>query len=96
MTCLKSTRLASGTVCARPTPNLAQPLTARTFVEIERTVISALEILGRELFGVGIGMAREPAVSEAEAAELEYASWMPDPGAIEVASWTPHLRSAVR
>jgi hypothetical protein len=96
MTCLKSTLLASGTLPVSPTPTFAQPLTAQTFLEIERTVISALEILGRELFGVGIGMAREPAVSEAEAAELEYASWMPDPGAIELASWTTHLRSAVR
>ena len=27
------------------------------------------------------------------AADLEYASWMPDPGAIELASWDARLRS---
>lgn len=94
MTCLKSTLSASGTVPALRT--LPQPLTAQALLEIEHAVIGALSILGRELFGVGVGMAPEPSASRPDAAEIEYASWMPDLGAIEVASWAAHLRTAVR
>jgi hypothetical protein len=94
MTCLKSTLPESGTA-----PDLctqSQPLPERTFHEIEHAVIGALTTLGRELFGVGVEMAPEPTASRPNAADVEYASWMPDPGAIEVASWTAHLRPMVR
>ncbi|RFO97307.1 hypothetical protein DIC66_09270 [Rhodoferax lacus] len=85
MTCLKTTR-----------PALAHPSSRQAFPEIESAVIGALARLGRELFGVGLGMAPEPATSPSDAAEAEYASWMPDPGAIEVASWAAHLRASAR
>lgn len=38
----------------------------------------------------------EHAVSRADAAEAEYASWMPDPGAREVDSWAAHLQNTAR
>jgi hypothetical protein len=94
MTCLKFTLPASGT--APDLRTLPHPLTERAFLEIEHAFIGALSTLGRELFGIGLGMAPEPVASRTDAADVEYASWMPDPGAIEVASWTADLRTAVR
>ena len=94
MTCLKSTPSASGNVPALLT--LPQALTAPALLELEHAVAGTLAMLGRDLFGAGVGAAHEHAVSRPDAAEIEYASWMPDPGAIEVASWAAHMRTSVR
>ena len=93
MTCLKSTLPAAGATPALRT--LAQALTAQALPDIEHAVIGALAVLGRELFGVGLGMAPEPTGSQPDAAALEYASWMPDPAALELASWIALLRQPV-
>jgi len=39
---------------------------------------------------------QERAVSRPDAADIEYTSWFPDPGALEIASWASSIRSAVR
>ncbi len=94
MTCLKLTHPASGTVFAVLT--LPQPLTVQSLLELEHAVAGTLAMLGRDLAGADDGTAREPAASRGDAAEIEYASWMPDPGAIEVASWAANMRASVR
>lgn len=94
MTCLKSTLPASGTVPAQLT--LPQALTAQALLELEHAVIGTLATLGRDLVGAGLVTPPERAVSQPDAAEIEYASWMPDPGAIELASWAAHMRPSVR
>jgi hypothetical protein len=94
MTCLKITPPASGTVPVLLT--LPQPPTAQALLAVERAVIGALAMLGRDQFDAGAGTIPEHAVSRPDAAEIEYASWMPDPGAIEVASWAAHMRTSVR
>jgi hypothetical protein len=53
-------------------------------------------MLGRDLLGAGVEMTPEPAASRPDAAAIEYASWMADPGAIEVTSWAVHMRTSVR
>jgi hypothetical protein len=53
-------------------------------------------MLRRDLIGAGSEAAPGPAAGRPEAAEIEYASWMPDRGATEVASWAKHLRSCLR
>ncbi|MES2098454.1 MAG: hypothetical protein V4569_01405 [Pseudomonadota bacterium] len=94
MTCLKLTLPASGTVPALLT--LPQPLTAQALLELEHAVAGTLAMLGRDLLGTGAGISLEPVVSQPDAAEIEYASWMPDPGAMEVDSWAAHMRPFVR
>jgi hypothetical protein len=42
------------------------------------------------------GTAPAHAAHQPDAADIEYASWMSDPGAIEVASWGAHMRSPGR
>lgn len=81
MTCL--TRPLPGTGTVPVLLLLPQPLTAQALRDFENAVAGALATLGRD-------------PNAANAADLEYASWMPDPGAIEVASWTAHLRPSVR
>ncbi len=39
-----------------------------------------------------IGRLLGPSAASEAAGDAEYASWMPDPGAIEVASWAAGLR----
>lgn len=75
---------------------LPQPLTAQSLLELERAVAGTLGMLRRDLLSVGLGVAPEPAVRRPDAAEIEYASWMADPGAIEVASWAAHMRTSRR
>ena len=94
MTCLRLTHPASGTVFAVLT--LPQPLTAQSLLELEHAVAGTLAMLSRDLTGAGDGAPPEPAASRLDAAEIEYASWMPDPGAIEVASWAAVMQAAVR
>ena len=88
MTCLKLTLPMSATVPAPLT--LPRPLTAQALRELEHAVAVALALLGRDLFGSAVGTAR------AHAADIEYASWLPDPGALEVDSWAAHMRAAAR
>lgn len=94
MTCLKSTIPASDSVV--DVHALPRPLSTQALLEFEHAVIGALTTLGREMFGLGLGMASHPAASRPDAAEVEYASWMPGPGAIEVDSWAASLRATRR
>ena len=94
MTCLKFIRPTSETVPA-PRP-LLQPLTAQRLLQYEHMVAGALAMAGFGHFGPGAGHAIEHEVNGVDAADLEYASWMADPGAIEVDSWAAHLRPSVR
>lgn len=94
MTCLQLTLSVSGTAPALLT--LPQPLTPQALLEVENAVSRTLGMLRRDLLGTGIGAAPEHAARPLDAAEIEYASWMPDRGAIEVASWASHLRSCLR
>lgn len=73
MTILKTSLPASGT--APTLPLLAQALRAQALLGIEHALIDTLSILGRELFGAGLGMAPEQTVRPSDAAEREYASW---------------------
>lgn len=89
------------TLCAsRNAPallTLPEPQTAQDLLELEQAVAGTLAHLGRELFGASGATASLRATQgsqAADAADAEYASWLPDPGAIEVASWAAHLRSA--
>jgi|APIni6443716594_1056825.scaffolds.fasta_scaffold77664_2 hypothetical protein len=94
MTCLQITLPVPGTGPAVLT--LPQPLTPQALFELEHAVAGTLGLLRRDLFGAVVGTFHENAVSRLDAAEIEYASWMPDPGAIEVASWAAHMGSTVR
>lgn len=94
MTFLKITLPAPGTMPALLA--LPQPLTAQVLLELEHAVAVTLAMLGHDLFGAGVGTAPERTVSRLDTGEIEYASWMPDPGAIEVASWAAHMRTSVR
>ncbi len=84
MTCLKSNIPASEYLPSWLT--LLQPL--------ERQALLAL--LDRYLFGFYVGPANAHAAIRPDAADIEYASWLPDPGTLEVASWETNSRSAVR
>ena len=88
MTCLKPTLPASAAVPAELT--LRRPLTAQALHELEHTVAGTLALWGRDMFDAVIGTARE------HAADLEYASWLPDAGGLEVDSWAPHTGTSVR
>jgi hypothetical protein len=94
MTCLNPSPTAPGS--APTLHSLSSAQTAQAFLSVEHAVIGALAILGREMFGAGLGLAPEPALDRSDAAALEYASWLPDPGAIEVASWAAYLQPAAR
>lgn len=94
MTCLKLTVPASATVPALLA--LLQPLTAQALRKLELVVVGTLDALGPDAFDAIVGTARAPTPSRTDAAEIEYASWMPDPGAIEMSSWVTHLQHLVR
>ncbi len=81
MTCLKSNIPASEFLPSWFT--LLQPLERQT-------------LLDRYLFDVYVGPATAHVASRPDAADIEYPSWLPDPGALEVASWAPNIRSAAR
>ena len=95
MTCLPSTLTVSGIAPALLT--LPHPLTPQALLEVEHAVCGTLGLLlSRDLLGAAVGTNHEIAVRRTEAAEIEYASWLPDRGATEVASWARHLRSCLR
>ena len=91
MTCLQLTLSASSPVPALLT--LPQPLTPQALLDLERAVSHTLDMLRRDLLSAGAAPGQ--AAQRPEAAEIEYASWMPDRGAIEVASWAQHLRASL-
>lgn len=94
MTCLKPTLPVPATEPAALT--LPQPLMSRALLEIEHAVAGTLGMLRRDQCGLGSGAAPAPAARRREAADIEYASWIPDAGAIEFASWTAHLLTSRR
>lgn len=94
MTCLKSNRPASST--GPMLLSRSQPLPAQTLLDIEHVFAGTLALLGRDPGGLGLGEDPTSAVSRAEAGNIEYASWLPDPGAVEFASWATHMRATVR
>lgn len=94
MTCLQITLPVPGVGPAVLT--LPQPLTPKALLELEAAVAGTLGMLRRDLFGTGLWNDPKHAVNRTDAAEIEYASWMPDFGAIEVASWAAHMRTSIR
>jgi hypothetical protein len=76
--------------------NLPYPLTPQGFLELEHAVSGTLSTLRRDLLGASVEHASVHVLPPSDAAEIEYASWMPDRGAIEVASWSAHLHACLR
>ena len=76
--------------------NLPYPLTPQGFLELEHAVSGTLSTLRRDLLGASVEPASVHVLPPSDAAEIEYASWMPDRGAIEVASWAAHLHVCLR
>jgi hypothetical protein len=74
---------------------LPQPLTPQGLLEIEQTVAGTLGILRRDLLGAGVASTPAHALPQLDAADIEYASWMPDRGTIEFDSWAVHLHASL-
>ena len=74
--------------------SLPHPVQGQALLELDHVFISKLALLDRYLFGAAY--ASPAAVHCLDAADIEYASWLPDPGALEMASWATHMRSAQR
>lgn len=74
---------------------LPQPLTPQVLGELAQAVTEALGRLRRDLRGAE-GATFAPAARRCDDADTEYASWLPDPGAIEVASWGAQLQASRR
>ncbi len=94
MTSLQLTLPVSGSVPALLT--LPHPLTPQGLLELEHAVSGTLSTLRRDLLSASAEPSPVHAVRSSDAAEIEYASWMPDRGAIEVASWAAHLHACLR
>ena len=90
MTCLQLIHSVSGSTHALLT--LPHPMTPQALLEVEQAVCQTLSSMRRGYGGAGAGAAPEHAPQRCEAAETEYASWIPDRGTIEFDSWTQHLR----
>lgn len=88
MTSLQLTLPVSGAVPAVLT--LPLPLTPQALRELDLAVSGTLGMLLRDL----CGLAADRAVQPTDASAIEYASWMPDPGAVEMASWAAQLQPA--
>jgi hypothetical protein len=93
MTSLQLTLPVTGVAPAILT--LPQPLTSQALGELAQAVTETLGMLRRDLRGAE-GTTFAPAARRCDDADIEYASWLPDPGAIEVASWTAQLQSSRR
>jgi hypothetical protein len=63
-------------------------------LEIEQAVAGTLSILTRDLLSAGAESTPALAPPQPDAAEIEYASWMPDRGKIEFDSWAVHLHAS--
>ena len=93
MTCLLITRPP---ISGLPTVlTLPQPLTPQDLLEIEQSFTGTLGILRRDLLNAGVESTPVHALPRLDAAEIEYASWMPDRGTIEFDSWTVHLHASL-
>jgi hypothetical protein len=75
--------------------SLPQPLTPQSLLEIEKTVAGTLGILRRDLLSAGVASSPAQVLPQVDAAEIEYASWMPDRGTIEFDSWAVHLHACL-
>jgi len=73
-----------------------QPLTPQSLLAIEQSVTGTLGILRRDLLNAGVKSPSAPALTHHDAAEIEYASWMPDRGTVEFDSWAGHLHASLR
>ncbi len=73
---------------------LPQPLTRQALLDLEQAVSSTLGMLRRDLRDSSDGEAAAQMASRQTAGEIEYQSWMIDPGAIEYASWMAQLHTA--
>jgi hypothetical protein len=51
--------------------------------------------LRRDLLGTGVASTPAHALPQLDAADIEYASWMPDRGTIEFDSWAVHLHASL-
>jgi hypothetical protein len=94
MDCLKIYLLASETLPLLRT--LPQLLKGAALLENDHECIRELALLDRYLFAAYGSPATERAAIRPDVADIEYASWLPDPGALEVASWATNMRSTVR
>ena len=74
---------------------LPQPLTPQALYELAQAVAETLGMLRRDLRGAE-SATLAPAARRCDDADIEYASWLPDPGAIEVASWGAQLQASRR
>ncbi len=90
MTCLALTSPDSGRLLALLT--LPEPLTATNLHELEDATAQTLASLGRCLFGTGPVPAAGHGAIPAYDTEAEYASWIPDPVAAELAAWASRHR----
>ena len=88
MTSLQLTLPVSGAMPAILT--LPRPLTAQALRDLDHVVSGSLGMLLRDL----CGDAADRPVQPSDAGVIEYASWMPDPGAVEMASWAAQLQPA--
>ena len=70
--------------CLNPTPPASGTVPAVLTLTLPQSLIAQAMLAAREDAGCS------------EAAGREYASWMPDRGAIELASWAIHLRATVQ
>ncbi len=75
---------------------LPQPLTPEALGELTQAVNDTLGMLRRDLRNATHPAAFGSAPRRCDDGDIEYASWLPDPGAIEIASWTAHLQAARR
>ena len=73
---------------------LPQPLTRQALLELEQAVTSTLGMLRRDLRDGSDAEAAGQVARRQTAGEIEYLSWMLDPGAIEYASWMAQLHTA--
>lgn len=95
MTCLNTPLPASAIQSASLMPPLA--LTAQAARVIEHAAAQALARVARDLVDArSLAAPTLHPVGCQDEAECEYASWMPDPGAIEVASWSAHMQPSVQ
>lgn len=83
-----------------PTPGAApalltlpQPLTRQALGALEQAVTSTLGMLRRDLRDGSDAEAALHTARRQSAGEIEYLSWVLDPGAIEYASWMAQLRT---
>jgi hypothetical protein len=93
MTCLLFTLPPIGGVPTLLT--LPQSLTSQGLLEVEQSVAGTLSILKCDLLSAGLEPTSAHALPQPDAAEIEYASWMPDRGTIEFDSWAVHLHASL-